>query len=63
VISTFHIDMVNEAVDMVIGSQNIVIKIPMTSEGLKTVKTLSKMNIKTHITFDFFFSQLGDSGS
>ena len=55
--------MVNEAVDMVIGSQNIVIKIPMTSEGLKTVKTLSKMNIKTHITFDFFFSQLGDSGS
>lgn len=36
---------------------NIVVKIPMTEEGLKTVKTLSAENIKTNVTLIFSANQ------
>ncbi len=36
---------------------NVVIKIPMTLEGLKAVKVLSKENIKTNVTLIFSASQ------
>lgn len=38
-------------------SENIVIKIPMTEEGLKAVAVLSKKNIKTNVTLIFSANQ------
>lgn len=38
-------------------SENIVIKIPMTLEGLKAVSILSKKNIKTNVTLVFSANQ------
>ncbi len=37
--------------------KNVAIKIPMTSEGLKAVKTLSKKGIKTNVTLVFSANQ------
>ncbi|RVU54926.1 fructose-6-phosphate aldolase [Anaerosphaera multitolerans] len=37
--------------------KNIIIKIPMTEEGLKAVKLLSKENIKTNVTLVFSVNQ------
>jgi len=37
--------------------KNIVVKIPMTLEGIKAVKKLSEMNIKTNVTLVFSPSQ------
>ena len=37
--------------------KNIVVKIPMTLEGVKAVKKLSEMNIKTNVTLVFSASQ------
>lgn len=45
--------MVEEAKELVKIHKNIVIKIPMTTEGLKAVKLLSKNNIKTNVTLIF----------
>jgi len=50
-------DMVEEAKRYVIMHKNIVIKIPMTIEGVKAVKSLSKMGIKTNVTLVFSVSQ------
>lgn len=49
--------MVKEAVDLAKIHKNIVIKIPMTKEGLKAVKTLNKKGIKTNMTLIFSSSQ------
>lgn len=40
-----------------IGCENLVIKIPMCKEGLKAVKQLSAMGIKTNVTLIFSTSQ------
>ena len=45
--------MVSEAVELSKIHKNIVIKIPMTAEGLKAVKKLSAMGIKTNVTLIF----------
>lgn len=45
--------MVAQAMELVKISENIVIKIPMTAEGLKAVKVLSKEGIKTNVTLIF----------
>lgn len=45
--------MVKEAQELAKISKNIVIKIPMTDEGLKAVKILSNKNIKTNVTLIF----------
>ncbi|AEE91135.1 putative transaldolase [Tepidanaerobacter acetatoxydans Re1] len=45
--------MVREAEDIAAWHPNIVIKIPMTWEGLKAVNVLSKKNIKTNVTLVF----------
>ncbi|UCH72380.1 MAG: fructose-6-phosphate aldolase [Thermoplasmatales archaeon] len=55
-------DMVKEAKDLVSKisqkyRKNITIKIPMTSEGLKAVKKLSKQGIKTNVTLVFSANQ------
>lgn len=49
--------MVDEAVPLAEMNKNIVIKIPMTAEGLKAVKRLSAMGIKTNVTLIFSAAQ------
>lgn len=50
-------EMVQEAIKMSEWSQNVVIKIPMTPEGLKSVKILNTRNIKTNVTLVFSVNQ------
>ena len=50
-------EMVTEARVMATWGHEIVIKIPITTEGLKTVKTLSEEKIKTNVTLLFSPSQ------
>lgn len=57
VIALDHEGMVNEAQDLVKIHKNIVIKIPMTLEGLKAVKILSAQGIKTNVTLIFNSTQ------
>lgn len=57
VISLDSSGMVEEARELVKIHENIVVKIPMTKEGLKAVKILSKENIKTNVTLVFSPSQ------
>ncbi len=45
--------MISEALDLAKINKNIVIKIPMTAEGLKAVKVLSSKGIKTNVTLIF----------
>lgn len=49
--------MVEEAKEYAKMHKNIVIKIPMTIEGVKAVKTLSQLGIKTNVTLVFSVSQ------
>ena len=49
--------MIKEARELAKIHSNIVIKIPMTAEGLKAVKTLSKEGIKTNVTLVFSSNQ------
>ena len=53
VISLEHEGMVKEADELVKIHKNIVIKLPMTAEGLKATKTLSSKGIKTNVTLIF----------
>lgn len=46
-------EMVREAKELVEIHKNIVIKIPMCEEGLKAVKILSDLNIRTNVTLIF----------
>jgi transaldolase len=57
VISLEHEGMVKEALELVKIHENIVIKLPMTIEGLKAVKVLSKAGIKTNVTLIFSSGQ------
>ncbi len=49
--------MLKEAEPLIKIHPNVAIKIPMTLEGLKAVKELSKKGIKTHITLVFSANQ------
>lgn len=57
VISTDKDGMVEEARELAKIHPSIVIKIPMTKEGLKAVKVLSKEGIKTNVTLIFSANQ------
>ena len=46
-------DMIKEAREIAAIHPNMVVKIPMTAEGLKAVKVLSKEGIKTNVTLIF----------
>lgn len=50
-------EMINEARVIATWANNVVVKIPMTEEGLKAVNTLSKEGIKTNVTLIFTVSQ------
>ncbi|MCK5662085.1 MAG: fructose-6-phosphate aldolase [Thiotrichaceae bacterium] len=53
VISLEYDGMVEEALELAKIADNITVKIPMTIEGLKAVKTLSGKGIKTNVTLVF----------
>jgi transaldolase len=53
VIDTKADGMVKEALELVKIHKNIVIKIPMTAEGLKATKILTEKGIKTNVTLIF----------
>lgn len=57
VISLEKDGMVNEARELAKIHPNIIIKIPMTSEGLRAVKVLNGEGIKTNVTLVFSPSQ------
>ncbi|WP_353893193.1 fructose-6-phosphate aldolase [Proteinivorax hydrogeniformans] len=57
VISLKWENMVKEARELVKLAPNVVVKIPMTKDGLKAVKILSKENIKTNVTLVFSTNQ------
>lgn len=50
-------EIVKEADEFVKWGKNIVIKVPMTEEGLKAVRILGKKGIKTNVTLVFSASQ------
>ncbi|MDX2440492.1 MAG: fructose-6-phosphate aldolase [Desulfobacterales bacterium] len=53
VISLDYDGMVKEAKELAKIGDNIAVKIPMTIDGLKAVKTLSSLGIKTNVTLIF----------
>lgn len=57
VISMDSDGMIREAVELAKIHKNIVIKLPMTDEGLKAVKVLSGEHIKTNVTLIFSAAQ------
>lgn len=50
-------EMVKEATEISKWAENIVVKIPMTEDGLKAINTLSKKGVKTNCTLIFSVSQ------
>lgn len=50
-------DMIREGREIAAIHPNMVVKIPMTTEGLKAVKVLSKEGIKTNVTLVFSANQ------
>ncbi len=57
VISLEHKGMIEEARKLAKIHKNIIVKIPMTAEGLKSVKVLSQEGIKTNVTLIFSSTQ------
>ena len=57
VIATTAPEMVKEAHGLIKLRDNVVIKVPMTAEGLKAVSILSKEGIKTNVTLIFSANQ------
>ncbi|PAF23442.1 fructose-6-phosphate aldolase [Terribacillus saccharophilus] len=50
-------EMVEEGKELAKIAPNITVKVPMTLEGLKAVKVLSELNIKTNVTLIFNINQ------
>lgn len=57
VIATDAKGMVEEAQELVKLGKNVVIKVPMTPEGMKAVSILSKQGIRTNVTLIFSANQ------
>lgn len=57
VIGQTHDEMVSEARELAALAPNIIIKIPITVEGLKAVHTLHKAGIRTNVTLIFSANQ------
>lgn len=57
VISLKSDEMVKEALELTKIHKNVIIKVPMTGEGLKAVKILSGKGIKTNVTLVFSGNQ------
>ena len=50
-------DLVNEAREIAKLSDNVVVKIPMTKDGIRATRVLSKEGIKTNVTLVFSANQ------
>lgn len=57
VVSTEFADMLPEALELAAIADNVVIKVPMNAEGLKTVRALAAKGIKTNVTLVFTANQ------
>jgi transaldolase len=57
VVATGFDEMMEESLKLAKYGNNVVVKVPMTSEGLKTVHALAKKNIKTNVTLIFSANQ------
>lgn len=57
VISTDADNIIHESIELSKISDKIVVKIPLTSEGLKAIKILKDTNIKTNVTLIFSMGQ------
>lgn len=57
VVSLKHDEMIEEAKELAKIHKNIIIKVPMTEEGLIAVKELKAMGIKTNVTLVFTSTQ------
>lgn len=57
VVSTDYEGIIKEAKELGKINKNIVIKVPLIKEGIKAVKTLSELGIKTNVTLCFSPSQ------
>jgi transaldolase len=57
VVATGFDEMMDESLKLAKYGDNVVVKVPMTSEGLKTVHALTKKNIKTNVTLIFSANQ------
>ena len=57
VVATDYGSMINEAEKLKTIAENIVIKLPMTMDGLKACKTLSEQNVSTNVTLCFSAAQ------
>lgn len=57
VVSTTAADMVPEARELAKIAANVVIKVPLNAEGLKTAKALADEGIKTNVTLIFSVNQ------
>ena len=57
VLSTTYEDMVKEGRELAALHKNIVVKVPATEDGIKTVRTLSSEGIRTNCTLIFNLGQ------
>ena len=57
VISTDHATMLKEADKLAAVAENVVVKLPLTKDGLKTCKVLSSRGIRTNVTLCFSAAQ------
>jgi len=57
VVATKTDDMIEEALRLKKFGENVVVKVPMTKEGLKAVRNLSENKIKTNVTLIFSSNQ------
>ena len=57
VVATGFDEMMEESLKLANYGDNVVVKIPMTIEGLRTVNALTKKNIKTNVTLIFSANQ------
>jgi transaldolase len=57
VVSTTAADMVPEARELAAIAKNVVVKVPVNAEGLKTVKALAAEGIRTNVTLVFSVNQ------
>jgi len=57
IVSTVHEEMVPEAVELSALHPNIVIKVPLTKDGVKTLKSLKGKGVRTNATLVFSCNQ------
>ena len=57
VVATKSEEMVEEGLRLKKFGENVIVKVPMTTDGLKTVRKLAENNIKTNVTLIFSSNQ------